>query len=316
MNKPNTYNFLHHATNEYVLAYLLTAASATVEAQNLVQPFFFTPNSIDLQSAFGTEINIEQFVKDWQNKQFSFPKIEIVSRREIENTNSAFAKQTGKIYLAQEFLVANTNNLNAVMNVLLQEYGHYLNSQLNLIDLQENKEAITDRDIVQPDLLLTQVHRFYQDEKGFHLYTADATEIDYVQEKSESGELAYSYEAQKYQVLSDNLDVLTGEEIEGVEPIYRFFNTETGSHLYTINEEEKEYIQDNFANYNFEGIKYYAFKIEPENVKTIPVYRMLNTQSGAHLFSSDLNEIEYIEDNLPHFAMENEGNAAFHVLEL
>ena len=65
-----------------------------------------------------------------------------------------------------------------------------------------------------------------------------------------------------------------------------------------------------------EGIKYYAFKIEPENVKTIPVYRMLNTQSGAHLFSSDLNEIEYIEDNLPHFAMENEGNAAFHVLEL
>ena len=169
---------------------------------------------------------------------------------------------------------------------------------------------------IEERLLLTQVHRFYQYEKGFHLYTADTNEIDYVKQKSESRELAYSYEAEKYQVLSDDVDVLTGEEIEGVEPIYRFFNTGTGAHLYTMNEDEKDYVIDNLSNYNFEGIKYYAFEIEPENVETIPVYRMLNTQSGAHLFSSDLNEIGYIEENLPHFAMENEGNAVFHVLEL
>ena len=43
---------------------------------------------------------------------------------------------------------------------------------------------------------------------------------------------------------------------------------------------------------------------------------MLNTQSGAHLFSSDDNEINSIEQNLPHFSMENNGNAAFYVFEL
>ena len=178
---------------------------------------------------------------------------------------------------------------------------------VNILDNDRNPE---------PNLVLTEVHRFFQYEKGFHFYSANTDEIDYVRENSESGELAYSYEAQKYKVLTDDVDFLTGEPIQGVEPIYRFFNTETGAHLYTMNEEEKEYIQDNLFNYNFEGIKYYAFEIEPENVETIPVYRMLNTQSGAHLFSSNTDEVEYIEENLPHFLMENEGNAAFHVLEL
>ncbi|MDJ0590069.1 MAG: hypothetical protein QNJ72_08765 [Pleurocapsa sp. MO_226.B13] len=43
---------------------------------------------------------------------------------------------------------------------------------------------------------------------------------------------------------------------------------------------------------------------------------MLNTQSGAHLFSSDRNEINYLETNQPHFTMENNGEAVFYVFEL
>ncbi len=174
----------------------------------------------------------------------------------------------------------------------------------------------TNNTVARPLLLLADVRRFYQYEKGFHLYTSDSNEINYIKQKSRIGELAYDYEAEKYQVLADNKDLLTGEVIEGVKPVYRFFNTEIGSHLYTMDENEKGYILDKLGNYNFEGIKYYAFESEPENLETIPVYRMLNTQSGTHLFSTDQNEISYIEDNLPHFEMENNGNPAFHVLEL
>ena len=43
---------------------------------------------------------------------------------------------------------------------------------------------------------------------------------------------------------------------------------------------------------------------------------MLNTNSGAHLFSSDRNEIDYIQANLTHFALENNDEAAFYVFEL
>ena len=43
---------------------------------------------------------------------------------------------------------------------------------------------------------------------------------------------------------------------------------------------------------------------------------MLNGQSGAHLFTIDPNEINYIEENLPHFSMEGGDSGAFHVFEL
>ena len=167
----------------------------------------------------------------------------------------------------------------------------------------------------ESQLLLTNVHRLYQYEKGFHFYSSDLNEINYIQEKTSAGEMSYTYEAEKFQVLASD-ELLTGEAIEGVEPVYRFFNKETGAHLYTMDENEIDYIIDAFANYDFEGIKYYAFETEPANLDTIPVYRMLNNQSGAHLFTIDQNEIDGIQATLPHFSMENNGEAAFHVFEL
>ena len=119
------------------------------------------------------------------------------------------------------------------------------------------------------------IHRFYQFEKGFHLYTTDDNEINVVQEQSAAGQLSYQYEAEKYTVLSDNKDALTGETLEGVKPVYRFFNTDTGAHLYTTDENEKSVIEDTLPNYNSEGIKYYAFESEPTEIDTIPVFRML-----------------------------------------
>ena len=182
-----------------------------------------------------------------------------------------------------------------------------IDQTVNYTYLQDNQES---------GLSLTDVHRFYQYEQGFHLYTSDINEIAYIQEQSEAGELSYQYEAEQYQVLADNRDTITGEEIAGVKPIYRFFNNDTGAHLYTMDENEKDSIQDNLTNYSFEGIQYYAFESEPENLETIGVYRLLNTSSGAHLFSSDRNEIESIETDLPNFIMENNGDAAFYVFEL
>ncbi len=161
-----------------------------------------------------------------------------------------------------------------------------------------------------------EVHRFYQFEKGFHLYTTDDVEIDYVREKSASGELSYQYEAEKFRVLSDDKDALTGATLEGVEAVYRFFNTETGSHLYTTDEVEKAYIEENLPNYNSEGIKYHAFESQPEGIETIPVFRLLNGNTGSHLYTIEQSELNYIQDNLPHFTLENNGEATFYVFEL
>lgn len=160
------------------------------------------------------------------------------------------------------------------------------------------------------------VHRFYQYEIGSHLYTTDANEIDYIREESAAGNLTYKYEAEKFTVLADNKDSLTGEAIEGVKPVYRFFNTQTGAHLYTMDENEKSFIEANLPNYSAEGVKYHAFESESADIETIPVYRMLNADSGSHLYTIDQNELNYIQENLPNFTLENNSEAAFHVLEL
>ena len=160
------------------------------------------------------------------------------------------------------------------------------------------------------------VHRFYQFEIGSHLYTTDANEISYIKEQSAAGKLSYQYEAEKFSVLADNKDTLTGHTIEGVQPVYRFFNTDTGAHLYTMDENERSFIEANLANYSPEGIKYYAFESEPQNIETIPVYRLLNSDSGSHIYTIDSNELSYIQENLPNFTLENNGEATFHVFEI
>ncbi len=142
------------------------------------------------------------------------------------------------------------------------------------------------------------------------------TEIADIQAKSQTGELAYNYEAEKFNVLSSDKDALTGVDIAGAEEVYRFFNTQTGAHLYTMDEVEKQYIEDNLSNYNYEGIKFYAFEDAPQDIETVPVFRMLNGQSGSHLFTTDQTELNYIQDNLSHFSLEGNNGVAFHVIEL
>ena len=167
----------------------------------------------------------------------------------------------------------------------------------------------------KPNLNLVTVDRFYQYEQGFHFYTADGNESQYVKTQSEAGELSYSYENTAYSALSNNTDALTGEIIDGTRPVYRFFNQLTGAHLYTMDENEKGYIQDNLADYSFEGAAYYAFESNQSELETIPVYRMYNSDTGTHLFSADQNEIDYIQGNLNNFSIEGNNGIAFYVLE-
>ena len=166
---------------------------------------------------------------------------------------------------------------------------------------------------------LVAVERFYQREQGFHFYTSDPNESATIQAQSEAGLLNYNYENTAYSALGSDTDFLTGEVIEGAKPVYRFFNTETGSHLYTMDENEKNYIQDNLTNYSFEDISYYAFAedsvSEPEafTSEIIPVYRLLNSSNGTHLFTADANEVNYIQDNLANFTLEGDDGIAFYV---
>ncbi|WP_071189238.1 bluetail domain-containing putative surface protein [Trichormus sp. NMC-1] len=91
-----------------------------------------------LETAFGSDFNQSVansiFDKLAEGDFSDIPTIEIVNRNDINGANGAFAVATGKIYLSQEFITANANNLDAIVAVLLEEYGHYVDSQINTTD--------------------------------------------------------------------------------------------------------------------------------------------------------------------------------------
>jgi hypothetical protein len=250
-------------------------------------------------------------IPDWQNPENRIEEFQLQDQtlsydqfvQAVENSG----KYVGNFTSSQTITLPNGEEFEVSISGDLEEFNSV------------NQEIIDRGKYIETNysqFSLTKIHRFYQYEKGFHFYTSGANEIKVIQEKSATGELAYNYESEKFTVLSDDKDPLTGESLAGVKPVYRFFNIDTGAHLYTMSEKEKGYIQDNLTNYNFEGIKYYAFETEPENIDTVPVFRMLNGQSGTHLFTTGQKEIDYIQQNLPHFSLEGDNGIAFYVFEL
>ena len=93
--------------------------------------------------------------------------------------------------------------------------------------------------------------------------------------------------------------------------VYRFLNTDTGVHLYTSSEVERDAILENLPNYISEGSAYVSvdpFTGSPEPEK---VYRFLNTETGTHLYTTSIIEKESVEENLPNFSLETESFFAF-----
>lgn len=115
------------------------AKTAAGIAQNFLSSLATTPDFLaKMQVAFGNSFDVEKAVKlasAWALGDFSeFPEIEIRSEAEINGALGAFAAATGKIYLSREFLAKNAGNVTAVAGVLLEEFGHFVDSQINSVD--------------------------------------------------------------------------------------------------------------------------------------------------------------------------------------
>ncbi|BAY65678.1 hypothetical protein NIES22_57850 [Calothrix brevissima NIES-22] len=91
-----------------------------------------------LQTAFGNDFDGEvanQLFDSFAQGNFSaVPTIEIVNRNDINGANGAFSITTGKIYLAADFISQNSQNLDAIAAVLLEETGHFVDAQINKTD--------------------------------------------------------------------------------------------------------------------------------------------------------------------------------------
>ncbi|MEG4012330.1 MULTISPECIES: VWD domain-containing protein [unclassified Microcoleus] len=126
-------------------------------AQNSLSSLATSPDFLTkMQVAFGNSFDVEKAVKlasAWTQGNFSeFPEIEIRSEAEINGALGAFAAATGKIYLSREFLAKNAENVTAVAGVLLEEFGHFVDSQINSVDAIGDEGEIFS-DLVQGKVL-------------------------------------------------------------------------------------------------------------------------------------------------------------------
>ncbi len=109
------------------------------EVKDQLQTFADSPTfAEDMAIAFGENANddtISAFQTDWANGEFpDFPEIEIVDGNEINDVNGAFSQDTGKIYLNQDFVNENVGNIDVIAGVLLDQYGHFIDSMINETD--------------------------------------------------------------------------------------------------------------------------------------------------------------------------------------
>ncbi|AKV70102.1 beta strand repeat-containing protein [Microcystis panniformis] len=98
----------------------------------------------NLETAFGTSYDVvkaTQLRQQWQSRNFSqIPPIEVLSDEVLGTANGAYSSSTNKIYLSASFL--NTASSAAIVNVILEEIGHYVDAQVNQVDSAGDEGAI------------------------------------------------------------------------------------------------------------------------------------------------------------------------------
>lgn len=112
------------------------------------------------------------------------------------------------------------------------------------------------------DCRLVPLFRFFNLRTGSHFYTTSVAERDDVIARYPQ---LYRYEGIAYPVV--------GTACAQVHPVYRFYNTRTGTHFYTVSDAEKALVEAQLSEaYHFEGIAYYALAqtdTTPPRVKNI-----------------------------------------------
>ena len=93
--------------------------------------------------------------------------------------------------------------------------------------------------------------------------------------------------------------------------VYRFLNRDLGVHLYTTDENERDFVRDNLTNFVFEGASFVAVDPLTGDAQPVPVYRFFNRDTGVHLYTIDENERDFVRDNLTNFVFEGEAFFAY-----
>ena len=144
----------------------------------------------NLAIAFGASYDVvkaTQLRQQWQSRNFSqIPPIEVLSDEVLGTANGAYSSSTNKIYLSASFL--NTASPAAIVNVILEEIGHYVDAQINQTDSAGDEGAIFSG-IVQGKVFESEQLKLLKAEDDHAIVSLDGklVAIEQAQPVSESG---------------------------------------------------------------------------------------------------------------------------------
>jgi len=99
-----------------------------------------------ISDAFGADFNkdtLERLTSEWKRGNFaSLPTIESRTSAELQGAYGAYASDGNTIYLSESFVSANRNSPQKLIEVLLEEVGHFLDAELNTKDSPGDEGAI------------------------------------------------------------------------------------------------------------------------------------------------------------------------------
>ena len=124
------------------------------------------------------------------------------------------------------------------------------------------------------------VYQFIRTDTQTQFYTTSEVERDIVIENLPNYELKG--------ISFTGASVPEEDDLMSKIPVYRFFNTSTGIHLYTADEAERAFVEENLDNFVFEGTPYYGYDTQIEG--TVPLYRFYNEELDAHFYTLSTEE--------------------------
>jgi hypothetical protein len=113
----------------------LLSKSTSIAIESLVK-FRDDPNFFrDSKTAFGEEISFKELKQAIEKIMSGKAEIDVkVVNSDTRLNSGAFAAETNTIYFSEDFLKQNKTNPENIANVLLEEWGHYLDNILNDTD--------------------------------------------------------------------------------------------------------------------------------------------------------------------------------------
>lgn len=164
-------------------------AQAIVEVTDLLQAA--------AQSHPVDSINLASLLHQWATGDQTFPKIEVLPAATLRGANGAYASETNRIYLSQEFVLHSEPP--AIVGVLLEEVGHWLDAQMGRADARGDEGAIFSK-LVQGEAISDPGLRFLQAE--------DDTALISIEGQTIAIEQAEAYEGTNLNQLRAGLDQL------------------------------------------------------------------------------------------------------------